>query len=129
MISEPFNIENAHAGDFLTFEHDTGLKSYMIFHNTHKTHLTWYRFFVMIDGSGMIRLQGECVYLEGYFRLSTTEEKEFMLKQLRREHLIWEAAKQQLRRMTLFERTTSIFSYICRCFKGAKNQTEDHPEK
>lgn len=129
MSTASFHIENAQIGDFLTFEHDSGLKSYMIFRaaNTQQhPNGECYRFFAIVENNGNIHLQGECMYLEGSFRPCTADEKEFILMRLRREHLIWEATKQQLRRMTLFERIVYIFSNMCNWFKTSKKLPEGY---
>lgn len=114
MIIEPYGIENAHAGDFLAFEHDTGLKSYMIFRAIqphYNPYTECYRFFAIVEDNGNIHLQGECMYLEGSFRPCTAEEKEFLLRRLQKEGFIWEPEKQRLRKMTILERIFLLLSF------------------
>jgi len=112
MGTEKYDIHSAHAGDFLTFKHDSGLKSYMIFHAVNQSHKDNYHFFVMVDNNGRVHLPGECLCIEGDFRPCTTEEKEFLLRRLSQESLVWEDTQLRLRRMNMFERIYYIFKMI-----------------
>ena len=76
MSTQPYQIENAQAGDFLAFEHDTGLKSFMIFHAI-QPHYNPY-----------------------------TE-----LRRLQKEGFIWEAGKQNLRKMNILERVFKLLNF------------------
>lgn len=116
MNTQRFDILNAQSGDFLTFEHDSGLKSYMIFRSVNipqHPNGECYRFFAIVENNGNIHLQGECMYLEGNFRPCTAMEKDFLLKRLMREHFVWEPTNMQLRKMTVLERIFTVFNRIC----------------
>lgn len=114
MNTQRFDILNAQSGDFLTFEHDSGLKSYMIFRSVNipqHPNGECYRFFVIVENNGNIHLQGECMYLEGTFRPCTAEEKTYLLRRLQKEGFIWEAGKQNLRKMNILERVFKLLSF------------------
>lgn len=114
MNTQPYHIENAQAGDFLAFEHDTGLKSFMIFRAIqphYNPYTECYRFFAIVENNGNIHLQGECMYLEGTFRPCTAEEKIFLLRRLQKEGFIWEAGKKNLRKMNILERVFKFLNF------------------